>query len=421
MSYPDSSQRSEVFVPRVWTPPDDPDRPPFPYIPSFTTKIHRHVPPPPLGPNDYDAEPRPQLSIQYMKSIRQSELVVDNPPLETAPSQAETAQLTINTHLSVGGVKGAQVVTCTIIHEGGPAGQSFQAVAKIYDPMYYSFKRWIGHKPFDVVTEADRDYSHEAAAYEYLQEIGQTGPFAPLYYGSWTFPLPIISRGKTHTRPVRLILIECLGGTSIRGTLIRNHVDCEEKDAYHYPEEYRLEVLALAMDGYVRQLHSGIDQLDFADRNVMLVPRQAGPNIPVVAGLALPRVVLIDYNAAIIFTQSNMERRPHMDWPRPCNPIFYFWDESMDNFVGWVPLEWHRNPKFMQEWLQKRFGTEEMRKLYNPVEEELVYRDYDLPESSSQNPYYEPPLSLKEHGYRVPVFNPRPEGSSIGSQQPPTQ
>lgn len=328
--------------------------------------------------------PRPQLSMQYMKSVPQRELVVDNPPLETAPLQAETTQLTINTPISVGSANGAQVVTCSITPDVESAGPSFQAVAKIYDPLYYSFKEWIAHAPRNVVTEADKDYSREAAAYEYLQETGQTGSFAPAYYGSWTFVLPITSRGKSQTRPIRLILIECLGGTSIRGSLIQNGPEREGKDAFHYPEGYRLEVLALAMDGYVRQLHSGIDQLDFADRNVMLAPRgpstEPGQSLPVAAGLSLPRVVLVDYNAAIVYTQSNRGRPPHMDWPRPCNPMWYFWDESMDDFGGWVPLKWHHNPKFMQEWLQKRFGTEEMRKLYAPVEAELVFRDYGLPE-----------------------------------------
>lgn len=381
MSCPDSSQQPRIFVPRLWTPPNDPDKPPFPYITGFTTQIYGHVPPPPFGAPDYEPEPRPQLSMQYMTSVPQSELVVDNPPLETAPSHEETARLTINMPISVGGADGAQVVTCSITPDGEAAGQPFQAVAKIYDPLYYNFKQWIAHAPRDVVTEADVDYSREAAAYRYLQETGQTGSFAPTYYGSWTFVLPITSRGKTQTRPVRLILIEHLGGTSIRGSLIRNDPEGEGKDAYHYPEEYRLEVLGLAMDGYVRQLHSGIDQLDFADRNVMLAPRQPGQDVPtVIAGLSLPRVVLVDYNAAIVYTQSKRGRPPHMDWPRPCNPMFYFWNESMDDFGGWVPLEWHRNPKFMQVWLQKRFGTEEMRKLYAPVEAELVYRDYDLPE-----------------------------------------
>jgi hypothetical protein len=320
-----------------------------------------------------------------MQSVPQSELVVDNPPLETLPSQAEIAQLTINTPISVGSARGAQVVTCSVSPHGEASGEPFQAVAKIYDALYYRFSESLANEPRNVVTQADKDYSREAVAYEYLQETGQTGAFAPAYYGSWTFNLPITSRGKTQTRPVRLILIERLGGITIRNSLIQNGPRGAGKDAFHYPEEYRLEVLALAMDGYVRQLHSGIDQLDLAGRNVMLAPRAPsaepdGQSAPVVAGLLLPRVVLIDYNTAIVYSMTKSGRPPHMDWPRPCNPMLHFWDEPMNEFGGWVPHQWHDNPKFMQEWLQRRFGTEEKRKLYTPVEEELVVTDYDLPE-----------------------------------------
>lgn len=373
-----SSQQLHPFVPRLWTPPKDPERPPFPYITGFTTQIHGHVPPLPFGVHQYEDQPRPHLSTSYMKNVPQSELVVDNPPLETAHSQSDSgsAQLTIDMPISVGGVHGAQVVTCSITPVNG---QPFQAVAKIYDALYYNFKQSLAHAPRDVVTEADKHYSREAAAYNYLQQAGLTGSFAPTYYGSWTFTLPITSRSKTQMRPVRLILIEHLSGPSIRGSLIRNDPEWECKDAYHYPEEYRLEVLALAMDGCVKQMHSGVNQMDFADRNVMLVPRQPGQSDIIVAGLALPRIVLVDYNAAIVYTQSRMGRQPHMDWTRPCNPMWYFWDESMDAFGGWVPPEWHRNPKFKQQWLQKRFGTEEKLKLYAPITVDLVYRDDDSP------------------------------------------
>lgn len=385
MLSPDGSDIPQVFVPRFWTPPDDPDKPPFPYITGFTTQIHRHVPPPAFGAQDYGPEPRPQLSPDYMRSVPQSKLVVDNTPMETPPCQADTAQLTITNPISVGGANGAQVVTCSITPGQETAGQPFRAVAKIYDALYYAFSESIAHEPRDVVTEADRDYSREAAAYKHLQETGQTGSFAPAYYGSWSFILLITSRGEAQMRPIRLVLIEHLEGTSMHGSLIQNSPRNMGKDAFHLPEEYRLEVLALAMDGYVKQLHSGIDQLDFAGRNLMLDPRgppaKPGQSRPMVAGLPLPRIVLIDYNAAIVFSQAKRLKRPlQLDWPRPCNPMIYFWDEPMEGFGGWIPHEWHYNPKYVQEWLKARFGTEEQRELYAPVEEEPVVRDYDLPE-----------------------------------------
>lgn len=160
--------------------------------------------------------------------------------------------------------------------------------------------------------------------------------------------------------------------------------------------------MAVAMDGYVRQLHSGIDQQDFSGRNVVLAPRGSsadGPAVqsgPIVAGLPLPRVVLIDYNEAVVFSLTEEGRSYHMDRARPFNPMLSFWDEALYDFGGWVPHEWFRHPKLMQQWLQRRFGTEEVREMYDPVDEELVF----------DGPDYEPPLDLAKHGFRVAVFNP---------------
>lgn len=383
MPGPDSSQYRPPFVLRLWTPPDDPDKPPFPYMTGFTTRIHRHTAPPPFGPPDYGPDPRPLLPNQYMQTVPQSQLVVDNPLLETPSIQAvsDSAQLVIKTPISVGSARGAQVVSCSITTHGDTLGQTFQAVAKIYDALYYRFSESIAHEPRNVVSKADEDYSREAAAYEHLQATGQTsaGAFAPDYYGSWTFDLPIVSRGEAQTRPVRLILIEHLDGPTIRGSLIQNGPRGAGKDAFHYPLKYRLEVLALAMDGYVRQLHSGLNQMDFAGRNLVLIPARDQGGETVAAGLVLPRIVLIDYNIAVVYRLARTEWSSLMDCPRPCNPMLCFWDESVDDFGGWVPHEWHENPKFMQEWLQTRFGTEEKRKLYAPFEDEMVVTDYDLP------------------------------------------
>lgn len=120
--------------------------------------------------------------------------------------------------------------------------------------------------------KADKDYKTEATAYEHLRKHSQTGSFAPEYYGSWTFILPITVKGNLQHRAIQLVLIERLDGASIRDTRIRNSMDFRSpKDSFHLPEEYRLEILARAMDGYVKQLKIGVDQRDFAARNVGLV------------------------------------------------------------------------------------------------------------------------------------------------------
>lgn len=118
--------------------------------------------------------------------MSQTKHVVTFPPLETpAPAQPKTARLIVIKSLAIGNARGAQIVLCSVIPHGQEENASpFQAVAKIYDPLYYSFVTDIGHCPSDVVLRADSDYTQEAAAYEHLERAGQTGSFAPAYFGS---------------------------------------------------------------------------------------------------------------------------------------------------------------------------------------------------------------------------------------------
>lgn len=55
-----------------------------------------------------------------------------------------------------------------------------------------------------------------------------------------------------------------------------------------------------------------------------------------------------------------------------------------------------------------------MRKLYNPIGAELVYEEYASPDRTGEvtgfiHPHYEPHLSLKAAGFRVPEFDPEDE------------
>lgn len=108
-----------------------------------------------------------------------------NPPLKTAEAPApRTHTLSVTHELAVADGRGAQLVRCTITPKA-PAGQAptnrdvFQVVAKVYDPLYYSFPHTdLPSVPCDVTWLADEDYSREAAAYEHLQNIVQAGSFA---------------------------------------------------------------------------------------------------------------------------------------------------------------------------------------------------------------------------------------------------
>lgn len=144
------------FSPRFWSPPEDPNKPELPYIQGFTVQIHRHVPPPSFFDSiQAKKEPRAQLDEEYMKTVAQSRAVVESPPMETpSPAQPETAQLTVSGPIAIGDERGPQVVACSVTPQSKLDGElnpakTFHAAAKIYDPLYYRFKRDIGHSPRD--------------------------------------------------------------------------------------------------------------------------------------------------------------------------------------------------------------------------------------------------------------------------------
>lgn len=215
------AQQECIHVPSPWNfdfweAPEDPERPLLPYLPGFSVHIFRHV-----GElEDLGLEQRPRLPEGSLRTVTHSEAVVANLTMEKIrgpSSESETAQLVITSPIAIGSARGAQVVACTVTLQDG---RPFAAAAKIYDPLYYNFEESRGHYPLDCVHKADRHFLVESWAYENLEKAGQTGSFAPEYYGSWKFTLPIVLKGKPMMRPVRLILIEHLNGTSIQGSRV---------------------------------------------------------------------------------------------------------------------------------------------------------------------------------------------------------
>jgi hypothetical protein len=372
-----------------WYPPEDPDKPMFPYLPGFSVQICRHAPPPAYATaqelDQLEHQERPLLKEEYLYTVTQSEAVALNPPVDgIPPAQAGKAQLTITSPIAIGAVRGAQLVECRVSLEDG---HRFTACAKIYDPLYYSFKTRIGHSPRDCVWEADEDYIIETWAYNFLKkETDQAGSFTPKFYGSWTFTLPITlkDRGLSMERPVRLILIGRLYGTSIEGCRAQNNpVGGALTDSYHFPEEYRLEVLARAMDGYVKQRRAGIDQNDFSARNIVLVINDEESEVQQekVCGLILPRVVLVDYNNAS--TRNESIDSEQVDF-RPMNPALKFWRKYLfEDIAGWVPCTWS-DVKIQQEWLLGRFCRPDQQKLYRPLPKRLLERSAQQQASEPQ-------------------------------------
>lgn len=339
-----------------WHAPEDPNRPKLPYLPGFSVRISGHAPP--SGDEESGFQDRPQLSEAYLRTVTHSEAVVANPTVDGVEDSSSQAELVITSTIAIGSARGAQIVACTVTPLDGDS-EPFEAAAKIYDPLYYNFEPNIGYYPRDCVGEADQDYMVETYAYEVLEQTGYTGSSAPKYYGSWTFTLPIIFKGLSTFRPVRLILMERLEGVTIRESRIQNaYSRAAGTDAFHYPEEYRLEVLARAMDAHVRQMKGGVDQGDFAGRNIVLVPMQSER----ICGLFLPRIVLVDYNNANVrvLSSEQLDRLP----PNPTE-IFsgqYLWEDV----AGWVPDSWE-DVKVQQGWLIQKFCGHDTKDLYLPV------------------------------------------------------
>lgn len=345
-----------------WSPPPDPDKPDCPYIPGFEVDIKTHVAPPPFDYNFYSPRPRPEIKSEWLRSATQTKQILTYPPLETpSPLQQDDARLIVTKCLATGNSRGAQILLCSIVPRKAGAAP-FTAVAKVFDPLYYAFVSDFGYSPVRVVDKADKDYSREAAAYEHLCRFGQTGLFAPDYFGSWTFNLVISHNGQTHQRPVRLVLIEHLAGACMRDLIIQ--------DGTRLSEQYRLQVMAILLDGIVKMEHSGLGQRDISPRNVIILP----PPDTQVAEARPQRVVLIDYNISIIWELSKYGKLPFQLLKQPQNPMKRFWDDWMVDFDDWVPAAWSQKPRLLQEWLLREFGGHRKMR-YEPIEEKLEFTE----------------------------------------------
>ncbi|KAI0417884.1 hypothetical protein F5X98DRAFT_339090 [Xylaria grammica] len=336
-------------------PPPGPDRPECPYIPGFVMKAREHVPPVPFGQfGRYPPGKRDDPPDDLIATLPQTRHVLEYPPEDTQWPRGKprrTATITVTERIIHGHDQRSKLVVCQVLVGGD--NRPFTAVAKIYDALYYVP---LEHGEEYVVQDAEWDYSGEATAYATLQatKIPQKPGFTPAYYGSWTFDLSLAMQGKAYKRSVRLILIEHIQGATLRDLSTPKHPD-SEPSAHHYDEAYRLEVLAQLLEGVVMQKHAGVDQHDLASRNVMICPDPRKAEKP----LSAPRVVLIDYNIAIVTKYSRYGPIPFFeDKPLPPNPVQLFWTAGLYDFYGWCPDEWHREgglKKPFQDWLIKTF------------------------------------------------------------------
>ncbi|KAI0189876.1 hypothetical protein F4808DRAFT_445172 [Astrocystis sublimbata] len=332
---------------------DSPDWPEFPYHCGRVLQLIESRPPAPFGEGGYGPGGRRYGDEVWRNPKPRVQQVLDFPPEETRwPSKdpPRTAVLTVTKTICVGESRpgGAQIIVCNVHIHGEPHPRT--VAAKIYDPLYYPAFR----TDPPVMWAADKDYSREASAYEYMQtqtaKARQKPGFAPKYYGSWTFNLALNQQGKTHKRWVRLILMEHIDGSSMKSLYTYNsQQEGADPDCFHYDEALRLGVLAELLEGVVKQFHAGLDQHDLAPRNVMLVSRQPVSSIP--------RVVLIDYNIARVWPYTKGGPKWYQEPNLPVSPAVVYSDGPPYHFQGWAPPDFYlEDSQRYKKWLQVTFG-----------------------------------------------------------------
>ncbi|KAF2790843.1 hypothetical protein K505DRAFT_200074, partial [Melanomma pulvis-pyrius CBS 109.77] len=188
--------------------PSTPTKTPLPYTVNTVITVNRHDPPAPFRLY-YSTLSYPHGEIENETKLS---WCLTHAPKSGVTHEDEALTFRIARELRTGHEVGAQIVLTDSGH-----------VAKIYDPLYYNFygnEEWRFKE--DVVTQADSEYSMEAAAYQELSGSEVEGSVTPRYYGSWTMTF---SRQKDsrdgqsevrgRTREVRMVLLEYVEGTTM--------------------------------------------------------------------------------------------------------------------------------------------------------------------------------------------------------------
>ncbi|KAF2634316.1 hypothetical protein P280DRAFT_474728 [Massarina eburnea CBS 473.64] len=307
------------------TPPSSPvSQSPFPYAVGTSYVAKRHIPPAPfysdsVGQNDKYQAAREET----LEPVTQQEWCLSHPARPGATDSSTTRHFTIKQSIRTGDQKGAQVV---LTHDG--------FVAKIYDPLYYSFYDVdFPDLKLDVSWWAHRDYTYEVAAYQFLSGTSFSGTATPKYYGSWTIDVSTSTNGSEVVREVRMILIEHISG------ICMCDIDPTKGITNAARENIMYKLIEIETDLRI----AGMNPKDNCPRNIMLC---APDNDFTRDDL---RVCLIDFGMATI--QSLMKKR----WdsgPQLYNPIESWWSASLWVSWGWLPPD----DKEVVDWVWKHWG-----------------------------------------------------------------
>ena len=286
--------------------------------------LKRHNPPAPFGRKYRDSGASEFL---VPGEVTQLEWCLKHPPKPGSTDVSETRNIVFKASIRTGDQRGAQV----LLTENG-------LVAKIYDPLYYSFidKEWSDEK-LDVATEADQDYTIEAAAYSALQGSNLQGNIMPTYHGSWTTEIRTIIDGQQHLRDVRIILLEHVDGTVMM-----------DIDPDSLTQGERENVMCKVIEARTDLKLADLQHNDFEPRNIVLSPRssraQSAPGLETTT-LDCPdlRVCIIDYGRSYVAkttTVKDVYRNPLFDWAGGDIYCQYGWLPPREEATDWMWEMW---------------------------------------------------------------------------------
>lgn len=303
-----------------------------------------------------------------------------------------------------------QILLCSFT---GPAAQDIpqEVVAKVYDPLYYVFKRPTSNfdpalKPYARNARVVSQYVREAKVYDYLQERKLrtiTRGCVPDYYGSWITAMPAVR--TTHPaeypkqRAVCLILMEHLPGDTLCDLTWNPIAQVSDRGLYRddtphqryaYPEKWLTFAMRQWLETEARIHQTKLSDLDLYAQNIMVVPspveamnklvkdwdagrdplavvltgKKKGDEDKLIGGLPRPRIVVID------FADARLPNEYTTIADLPTSPMTKYWEEWTGSSGEKLFPLWWRDDEKRQKWLRKEFGGENAKK-YLPVDESI--------------------------------------------------
>ncbi|KAL8742131.1 MAG: hypothetical protein Q9190_005344 [Brigantiaea leucoxantha] len=309
------------------------------YEPRKKIQIRAHAPPPPF--REYQGYFAGEQLDRRLNGTTLPQLSDECPPAE-GEQLGPPIELNITSAIRAGTSYHSQLFRVNI-----PAfPESEQSlVAKFYDP----FQAETGEDPvMNFFWLADNQYAIETTAYTKLASL--QGTLIPGFFGSYTCEMPTGLRNG-HTRSLRLILLECLEGTTMSSI--------DEHTIRNVPQEIRKNIMYSIVDAESRTYALGVHHSDIHPRNVILgIGFQHKP---------VPRI--FDFGrAALAPFETGFDNIFLGHWDKAVSPILRWRAETgllgrptPFQEAGWIDWDW-------QEWLEQIWGDSTF---YEPITKEL--------------------------------------------------